>query len=61
MSKSSSNRFGGRLLASAGTMFAVIGAAGAAAAALDGGRRPQDRDLRVLGIDPAGFDTIRRS
>ncbi|WP_162241351.1 MULTISPECIES: hypothetical protein [unclassified Rhizobium] len=38
-----------------GRAFAVIGAASAAAAAIEGGRRPQARDLNTLGIDPASF------
>ena len=38
-----------------GRAFAVLGAASAAAAAVEGRRRPKDRDLRTLGIDPASF------
>lgn len=38
-----------------GRAFAVLGAAGAAAAAVEGNRRPKDRDLRTLGIDPRSF------
>ncbi|MCD2182444.1 hypothetical protein [Rhizobium sp. GN54] len=38
-----------------GRAFAVLGAASAAAAAVEGNRRPKDRDLRTLGIDPASF------
>lgn len=38
-----------------GRAFAVLGAASAAAAAVEGNRRPRDRDLRTLGIDPANF------
>ena len=38
-----------------GRAFAVLGAASAAAAAVEGSRRPNDRDLRILGIDPASF------
>lgn len=39
---------------------AVFGAARAAAAAIDGHRRPTDRDLTALGIDPATFRAIGR-
>lgn len=38
-----------------GRAFAVLGAASAAAAAVEGNRRPRDRDLKILGIDPANF------
>jgi hypothetical protein len=38
-----------------GRAFAVIGAASAAAAAIEGGRRPQASDLTTLGINPASF------
>ncbi|SOC43351.1 hypothetical protein SAMN05892877_11156 [Rhizobium subbaraonis] len=38
-----------------GRAFAVLGAASAAAAAVEGRRRPRDRDLKILGIDPASF------
>jgi hypothetical protein len=41
-----------------GRAFAVIGAASAAAAAVDGHRRPKDRDLRTLGINPADFPRV---
>ncbi|WP_439273772.1 hypothetical protein [Pseudochrobactrum sp. HB0163] len=33
----------------------VFGAAASAAAAVEGRRRPHDRDLRALGINPADF------
>ena len=43
-----------------GRAFAVLGAANAAAAAVEGHRRPNARDLRTLGIDPATFpDSLR--
>jgi len=38
--------------------FAVFGAAIAASAAVEGGRRPAARDLRTLGIDANAFDRI---
>lgn len=38
-----------------GRAFAVIGAASAAAAAIESGRRPAARHLDTLGIDPASF------
>ncbi|MDX0452151.1 hypothetical protein BMJ34_26075 [Sinorhizobium medicae] len=38
-----------------GRAFAVLGAATAAAAAVEGHRRPKAQDLRTLGIDPASF------
>ncbi len=41
-----------------GRAFAVIGAVGAAAAAVEGSRRPRDRDLRTLGINPADFPRL---
>lgn len=43
-----------------GRAFAVLGAATAAAAAVEGHRRPRARDLRTLGIDPANFPDTRR-
>ncbi|MHA7967850.1 hypothetical protein [Rhizobium terricola] len=43
-----------------GRAFAVISAAGAAAAAVEAHRAPRDRDLRTLGIDPQGFRQVRR-
>ncbi|MDK1492699.1 hypothetical protein QN219_21985 [Sinorhizobium sp. 7-81] len=43
-----------------GRAFAVLSAANAAAAAVEGNRRPNARDLRTLGIDPANFPDIRR-
>ena len=42
-----------------GNAIAVFGAATAAAAAVEGHRRPLDRDLRTLGIDPASFHSVR--
>ena len=38
-----------------GRAFAVLGAATAAAAAVEGHRRPKAQDLRTLGFDPAAF------
>jgi hypothetical protein len=35
-----------------GRAFAVLSAANAAAAAVEGHRRPKDRDLKTLGINP---------
>lgn len=43
-----------------GRAFAVLGAASAAAAAVEGHRRPKASDLRTLGIDPASFPDTRR-
>jgi hypothetical protein len=39
--------------------FTALAAAARAANAVDSGRRPQARDLRILDIDPHGFDRIR--
>lgn len=44
-----------------GRAFAVLGAASAAAAAVEGHRRPKASDLRTLGIDPANFPDAGRS
>ena len=38
-----------------GRAFAVLSAANAAAAAMEGHRRPRDRDQKTLGINPADF------
>lgn len=43
-----------------GSAFAVFGAARAVAAAVEGRRRPDARDLRTLGIDPENFPDVRR-
>ncbi|WP_082910304.1 hypothetical protein [Sinorhizobium glycinis] len=43
-----------------GRAFAVLGAATAAAAAVEGHRRPSARDLHTLGINPANFPDVRR-
>ncbi|MEA3536903.1 hypothetical protein [Rhizobium sp. CC-YZS058] len=43
-----------------GRAFAVLGAASAAAAAVEGGRKPRARDLTTLGIDPASFPAANR-
>ncbi|WP_087149339.1 hypothetical protein [Pararhizobium antarcticum] len=40
--------------------FAIFGAASAAAAAVEGNRRPRDRDLHTLGINPAHFNAVKR-
>ena len=41
-----------------GRAFAVLSAANAAAAAVEGHRRPKERDLRTLGINPADFPCV---
>jgi hypothetical protein len=41
-----------------GRAIAVFGAAAAASAAVEGGRKPQKRDLMTLGIDPKAFDNM---
>jgi hypothetical protein len=41
-----------------GRAFAVLSAANAAAAAVEGHRRPKERDLRTLGINPADFPRV---
>ena len=41
-------------------VFAVLGAASKAAAAVENRRRPADRDLQTLGIDPVTFRAIGR-
>lgn len=46
------------LLARAGGLFAIIGAAGASAAAVEAHRAPRVRDLKTLGINPAAFKHI---
>lgn len=43
-----------------GRAIAVFGAASAVAAAVEGGRRPLDRDLHELGIDPVRFHSVNR-
>lgn len=43
-----------------GRTFAVFGAAISAAAAVRNHRRPSDRALRELGIDPATFPSVRQ-
>ncbi|MDQ0318113.1 hypothetical protein QO002_000251 [Pararhizobium capsulatum DSM 1112] len=43
-----------------GRAIAVFGAASAVAAAVEGGRRPLDRDLYTLGIEPTRFHTVKR-
>jgi hypothetical protein len=41
-----------------GRAIAVFGAAAAASAAVEGGRKPLKRDLVTLGIDPKAFDNM---
>ena len=41
-----------------GRAFALLSAAHAAAAAVEGHRRPKARDLKTLGIDPADFPRL---
>jgi hypothetical protein len=41
-----------------GRAFAVLSAANAAAAAVEGHRRPKERDLKTLGINPADFPRV---
>jgi hypothetical protein len=41
-----------------GRAFAMIGAANAASAAVQSGRRRRERDLNKLGIDPSLFGRI---
>jgi hypothetical protein len=43
-----------------GGFFAVLGAAGAVAAAVEAHRRPNSRDLETLGVDAKAFDSIGR-
>jgi hypothetical protein len=43
-----------------GQFVDLFGSAIAVAAAVDAGRRPRDRDLRVLGIDASNFRNIQR-
>ena len=40
--------------------IAIFGAASAAAAAVEGGRTPRDRDLYTLGINPVNFRHVKR-
>ncbi|MHA6644215.1 hypothetical protein [Mesorhizobium sp. A623] len=44
---------------SVGRLVELLGSAIVVAAAVEGGRRPFDRDLHVLGIDPRQFNKIR--
>ena len=43
-----------------GRAIAVFGAASAAAAAVESGRRPRAQYLGTLGIDPVAFNTVGR-
>jgi hypothetical protein len=45
-------------LARAGNFLAILGAAGASAAAVEAHRAPRARDLKVLGISPDAFRHI---
>ena len=47
-----------KLFARLGSAFDVFGSAVAAASAVEGGREPQARHLRTLGIDPEAFRSI---
>jgi hypothetical protein len=47
-------------LSAIGDMLDIFGSAISASRALEGNRKPYDRDLRKLGIDPAHFDRIAR-
>lgn len=42
-----------------GRAIAVFGAAAAASAAVEGGRKPQKRDLVTLGIEPNAFERVQ--
>ncbi len=46
------------LIARIGAVFGAFGSAAAAAAAVDAGRNPRDRDLKRLGIDAAAYRAI---
>ena len=41
------------------SIFEIFGAATTAAATVRNHRRPEDRTLRTLGIDPANFPSVR--
>lgn len=41
-----------------GRAFAVLGAAISVSAAVENRRRPNNRDLQTLGIDPANFNLL---
>jgi hypothetical protein len=43
-----------------GDLIGIFGSAVSASRALESNRKPYDRDLRKLGIDPAHFDNISR-
>lgn len=45
-------------LARVGSLFAILGAAGASAAAVEAHRTPKARDLKTLGISQAAFKYI---
>jgi hypothetical protein len=49
-----------RRFSAAVDFFQIVGSAIAVAAATDNGRKPRNRDLLVLGIDPARFHDINR-
>ena len=44
-----------------GEFFNMMGSAINAAAAVETGRRPHARDLRLLGIDPLRFNRVKSS
>ncbi len=44
---------------SATRLFSLVGAAGSAAAAAESGRRPNNKALEILGIDPEQYRQIR--
>ena len=49
------------LFATLGNVIDVIGSATAAASAVEGGRQPNAKHLKTLGIDAAAFRSIGRS
>lgn len=56
----SSNRNTG-LFARLGSFVDVFGSAVATASAVEAGRQPRARDLKVLGIDPGAFRSIGKN
>lgn len=46
-------------LARASSVLALLGAANASPAAVEGHRAPKARDLKTLGINPAAFQNIK--
>jgi hypothetical protein len=47
-------------LAAIGDLFITFGSAVAVSRAVEAGRKPRDRHLNDLGIDPRAFDKISR-